>query len=98
MSAVGELARFPSTRWAAPPPLRCPRGHLMRPERIVINSTACSCGRHRTWRCHCGAVTYAPAMGEKCDITRRADARETSSPPRAWPMRAKLSRGLQSMC
>jgi len=46
MTAVGELVRFPSSQWSGPPPLRCPRGHLMRPERMLVGSTACSCGHH----------------------------------------------------
>jgi len=46
MVAVGELVRFPSNRSVLPPPIRCPRGHLMRPERMLVGSTACACGRH----------------------------------------------------
>ena len=72
MSAVGELVRFPSVRNA--PPLRCPRGHLMRAERIVNKTAICSCGRHQTWRCHCGAMTYEPSIKAQCDLLRRADA------------------------
>jgi hypothetical protein len=43
------------------PPLRCPRGHPLRPGRMLVGSIACSCGRHLTWRCECEAVTYGPA-------------------------------------
>src|ERR1700760_3513739 len=71
MVAVGELVRFPSNRSVLAPPIRCPRGHLMRPERMLVGSTECSCGRHLTWRCHCGAVTYRPELGEKCILPRR---------------------------
>ena len=74
MTAVGELIKFPSSRLPARPPLRCPRGHLMRPERMLVGSAACSCGHHQTWRCHCGAVTYGPELGEKCTLVRRAAA------------------------
>jgi hypothetical protein len=31
-------------------------------------SIACSCGRHLTWRCECGAVTYGPPLGEGCSL------------------------------
>jgi hypothetical protein len=74
MVALGELVQFPSSRSPAPPPLRCPRGHLMRSERMLVGSTACSCGYHRTWRCHCGAMTYGPELGEQCILVRRAAA------------------------
>jgi hypothetical protein len=36
------------------------------PGRMLVGSIACSCGRHLTWRCECGAVTYGPALGEGC--------------------------------
>jgi hypothetical protein len=39
---------------------------------MLSGSTECSCGRHLTWRCHCGAVTYRPELGEKCILPRRA--------------------------
>src|ERR1700759_2262508 len=79
MSPAGELVRFPPAGWVAPPPLRCPRGHLMRVERIVANSAVCSCGRHQTWRCHCGAMTYEPTVGTRCNLPRQAVAGETVS-------------------
>jgi hypothetical protein len=75
MPAVGELVWFSASQWAVPP-LRCPRGHLMRPERMLVGSTECSCGRHVTWRCHCGAVTYGPALAEGCSLL--------DGPARVW--------------
>jgi hypothetical protein len=27
-----------------------------------------SCGRHMTWRCECGAVTYGPALADGCSV------------------------------
>jgi len=79
MSAVGDLVRFPPIRNARPP-LRCPRGHLMRAERVVNKSAMCSCGRHQTWRCHCGAMTYEPSLSAHCDLPVRFR--------RAWAMSA----------
>jgi hypothetical protein len=31
---------------------------------MLVGSIACSCGRHLTWRCECGTVTYGPALAE----------------------------------
>ena len=35
---------------------------------MLVGSIACSYGRHLTWRCVCGAVTYCPALGERCGL------------------------------
>jgi hypothetical protein len=40
-----------------------PRVHTLRPGRMLVGTVACSCGRHLTWRCECGAVTYGPGAG-----------------------------------
>src|SRR5882762_7220356 len=56
---LASLYSFP--QWA--PPRHCPRGHLLQPGRMLVGSIACSCGRHLTWCCECGAVTYGPALG-----------------------------------
>lgn len=49
-----------------PAPMRCPRGHFLRSDRTLVRAIACSCGRHSTWRCYCGLVTYAPALTDGC--------------------------------
>ena len=69
MAAVGELVQLTAGRWIFQPPLRCPRGHPLRPGRMLVRSIACSCGRHLTWRCsRCGAVTYGPALANGCSL------------------------------
>jgi hypothetical protein len=35
---------------------------------MLVGSIACSCGRHLTWRCECGAVTYGPALTSGCSL------------------------------
>ena len=40
----------------------------MQAGRVLVGSIACSCGRHLTWRCECGAVTYGPALGAGCSL------------------------------
>jgi hypothetical protein len=71
MAGVGELVRSTTGQWIARPPLRCPRGHVLRPGRMLVGSIACSCGRHLTWRWECGAVTYGPALAEGCSVLDR---------------------------
>jgi hypothetical protein len=68
MAAVGELVRSTSGAWMVRPPLRCPRGHPLRPGRMLVGSIACSCGRHLTWCCECGAVIYGSAPSERCSL------------------------------
>jgi hypothetical protein len=35
---------------------------------MLVGSIACSCGRHLTWRCDGGAVTYGQALAEGCSL------------------------------
>jgi hypothetical protein len=72
MVAVGELVQSTTGQWMVRPPMRCPRGHVLRPGRMLVGSIACSCGRHLTWRCECGAVTYGPALSEGCSLLDRS--------------------------
>jgi hypothetical protein len=67
-AAVGELGRCANGQWIVRPPLRCPSGHLLRAGRMLVGSIASACGRHLTWRCECGAVTYGPALAEGCSL------------------------------
>ena len=59
VAAVGKLVRAPT---------RCPRGHALRPDRTLLRTVSCSCGRHTTWRCHCGEVIYRPVLSEHCRL------------------------------
>ena len=58
-AAVGKLV---------PAPTRCPRGHALRPDRTLLRTVSCSCGRHTTWRCHWGEVIYRPVLSEHCRL------------------------------
>lgn len=61
--------RIPSTEGR---PYRCARGHWLLPGHMMVGSMPCSCrrGRHTTWNCECGDVTYAPALKESCALSR----------------------------
>jgi hypothetical protein len=57
---VGELVRCTKGQWMDRPPQRCPRGHWLLPGHFLVLDIPCPCGRHMTWECECGAVTYGP--------------------------------------
>jgi hypothetical protein len=40
----------------------------LRPGRMLVGRIACSCGRHLTWCCECGAATYGPALAYGCGL------------------------------
>jgi hypothetical protein len=44
------------------------RGHPLMTGRMLVGTMACFCGRHITWRCDCGAITYGPPLGEGCSL------------------------------
>ncbi|KAA1246650.1 hypothetical protein F0Q45_23150 [Mycobacterium simiae] len=67
MTGVGELVRRVNGAWMMRPQ-RCARGHTLTPGQVLVGSVACSCGRHITWQCACGATSYGPALGENCDL------------------------------
>jgi hypothetical protein len=67
MPAVGELV-CRSGQWMVQPPEVCPRGHRLLPGRMLVGTVACSCGRHITWQCECGEVTYGPALTPSCSV------------------------------
>jgi hypothetical protein len=53
-------------------PYRCGRGHWLLPGHMMAGSKPCSCrrGRHTTWECECGDVTYAPKLKGSCTLGR----------------------------
>jgi hypothetical protein len=46
---------------------------------MLVGSIACSCGRHLTWSCECGAVSYGPALTSGCSLLD-GPARERGGP------------------
>jgi hypothetical protein len=60
--------RSNSGQWMVRPPQRCAQGHRLRPGHVLVGTIACSCGRHLTWACECGAVTYGPVLAEGCSL------------------------------
>lgn len=57
---VGDLVQTDRS-WVVVPPTCCPDGHYYTEPGWSVSSVWCTCnGRHMAWRCHCGAVLYAP--------------------------------------
>jgi hypothetical protein len=53
-------------------PYRCARGHWLLPGHMIVASRPCSCGRgrHVTWECECGDVTYSPKLRDSCALSK----------------------------
>ena len=50
----------------------CPAGHDYADAGWSVSSVWCICNdRHMAWRCHCGAVLYAPQPGPHCGLRDR---------------------------
>jgi hypothetical protein len=68
---VGDLVPT-DPGWVVVPPACCPAGHEYGDGGWSVSSVWCTCnGRHMAWRCHCGAVLYAPQSGPHCRIRDR---------------------------
>jgi len=68
---VGDLVHT-ERGWVVVPPTCCPDGHAYTDPGWKVAAVWCSCGdRHMEWRCHCGAVLYAPQPGPHCRIRDR---------------------------
>jgi hypothetical protein len=63
-----DLVRFIERTQMDRRPHRCTRGHWLLPGHMIVGSMPCSCGRHTTWECECGDVTYEPALTESCTL------------------------------
>jgi hypothetical protein len=68
---VGDLVPTTTGTWITRPPLRCPNGHQLGPNQVVVGHVAClgHGGGHTTWDClECEAITYGPALARHCTV------------------------------
>lgn len=65
MDVDDELVLYTDKR-----PYRCANGHWLLPGHMIVGSRSCSCGRgrHTTWECECGDVTYSPKVRDACSL------------------------------
>lgn len=65
-------------------PQRCPRGHQLGPNRMLVGHQPCAgnChGGHITWAClQCDAVMYSPGLGAGCRLLDGAAYRRAPHP------------------
>jgi hypothetical protein len=60
----GQLVRALDGTWMTKPPNRCPNGHTLGPNQVLVGHVAClghGGGGHTSWHCRtCEAVVYGP--------------------------------------
>ena len=94
MPAVGELVRCTNGAWMVRPPLRCPRGHRLRPGHTIVGTIACSCGRHLTWRYRVRRGHLPAGAVRRVQLAARASARAVGAGRARLPwLMAQIARG-----
>jgi hypothetical protein len=66
---LGELVQTTEGKWMTRGPERCPNGHLLGPNQVLVGHVAClgHGGGHTRWTCRtCDAVVYGPPMNTHC--------------------------------
>ena len=70
MPIIGDLVRNTRGQWITQPPSRCPNGHPLGPNRVLVGHVAClghGGGGHTSWHCiTCDAVVYGPPLNTHC--------------------------------
>src|SRR6476619_385625 len=65
----GELVRATNGQWMTQPPTRCPNGHPLGPNEVLVGRQAClgHGGGHTTWTCRaCDQTVYGPPLNTHC--------------------------------
>lgn len=66
---LGELVQTTRGEWITHPPTRCPNGHTLGPNQVLVGHQAClgHGGGHTTWTCHtCDQTVYGPPLNTHC--------------------------------
>ena len=66
---LGELVPTTAGKWIIHPTTRCPNGHTLGPNHVLVGHQAClgHGGGHTTWTCRtCGATVYGPPLNSHC--------------------------------
>jgi hypothetical protein len=67
---LGELVQTTAGKWITHPPSRCPNGHPLGPNQVLVGHVAClghGGGGHISWHCRtCDAVVYGPPLNTHC--------------------------------
>ncbi len=65
MGVLGELVQTTRGEWITHPPTRCPNGHPLGPNQVLVGHQAClgHGGGHTTWTCRtCDETVYGPPL------------------------------------
>src|SRR5215213_834363 len=83
------LVETTTGKWITRPPARCPNGHTLGPNQVLVGHMAClghGGGGHTSWHCRtCDAVVYGAPMAAHCSAldepaTVRLPSREGLDP------------------
>ena len=72
---LGELVQTTRGEWITHPPTRCPNGHPLGPNQVLVGHQAClgHGGGHTTWTCRtCDQTVYGPPLNTHCTRARWA--------------------------
>jgi hypothetical protein len=62
----GQLVRATDGKWMTKLPARCPKGHSLGSNQVLVGHVAClghGGGGHTTWHCRsCDAIVYGPPL------------------------------------
>src|SRR3954451_15637173 len=72
----GDLVQTTAGKWITPPPPRCPNGHTLGANQVLVGHVAClghGGGGHTTWTCQtCDQTVYGPPLNSHC-LRRQSD-------------------------
>ena len=66
---LGELVQTTAGKWITHPPSRCPNGHALGANQVLVGHQAClgHGGGHTTWTCRtCDQTTFGPPLNTHC--------------------------------
>jgi hypothetical protein len=73
--AVGSVVININGEYMVLPPERCPAGHALGPNRVLVGFQPCRCDRHghTTWCCRqCDSTVYGPPLDSRCRVLNGA--------------------------
>jgi hypothetical protein len=69
VNVLGELVQTTRGKWIILPPSRCPNGHTLGPQQVLVGHQPClgHGGGHTTWTCRtCDETVYGPPLNTHC--------------------------------
>ena len=83
LGMLGELIQTTVGKWITQPPSRCPNGHPLGPNQVLVGHVAClgHGGGHTTWTCRtCDQTVYGPPLNTHCTTLDGPAAVRISTP------------------